>query len=46
MLHHTEMDTEDITSMNEKLDTIRAHQRTRCLSMAAVLDATIAETAS
>ena len=46
MLHHAEMDTEDMTAMDELLDTICAHGRTRCLSMAAVLDAAIVETAS
>ena len=46
MLHHAEMDTEDMTAMGELLDTICAHERTRCLSMAAVLDAATMETAS
>ena len=46
MLHHAEMETEDMTAMDELLDTIRAHERTRCLSMAAVLDAATVETAS
>ncbi len=46
MLHHAEMDTEDMTAMDELLDTICAHERTRCLSMAAVLDAATVETAS
>jgi hypothetical protein len=40
------METEDMTAMDELLDTIRAHERTRCLSMAAVLDAAAVETAS
>jgi hypothetical protein len=46
MLHHAEMDTEDMTAMDELLDTICAHERSRCLSMAAVLDAAALETAS
>jgi hypothetical protein len=46
MLHHAEMDTEDMAAMDELLDTVCAHERTRCLSMAAVLDATAVETAS
>jgi hypothetical protein len=46
MLHHAEMDTEDVTAMDELLDVICAHDRTRCLSMAAVVEATAAECAS
>jgi peptidoglycan/xylan/chitin deacetylase (PgdA/CDA1 family) len=46
MLHHAEMDTEDMTAMDELLDTICAHERARCLPMAAVLDAAAVETAS
>jgi len=46
MLHHAEMDTEDMTAMDELLASICAHERSRCLSMAAVLDAATVETAS
>ena len=38
MLHHVEMDTEDMTAMAEVLDLVSAHERARCLSMAAVLE--------
>ena len=40
MLHHAEMDTEDMAAMDELLDLICAHEGARCLSMAAVLEAT------
>ena len=43
MLHHAEMDTEDMTAMEELLDLVSAHPRTRCLSMAAVLEETSVE---
>jgi len=43
MLHHAEMDTEDMTAMEELLDLVSAHARTRCLSMAAVLEETSVE---
>ena len=43
MLHHAEMDTEDMTAMEELLDLVSAHGRTRCLSMAAVLEETSVE---
>jgi hypothetical protein len=46
MLHHAEMDTEDLTAMDELLDVICAHDRARCLSMAAVLEETAAGCAS
>jgi hypothetical protein len=46
MLHHAEMDTEDLTAMSELLDLICAHQRARCLSMAAVVEETTLERAS
>jgi hypothetical protein len=46
MLHHAEMDTEDLTAMSELLDVICAHERARCLSMAAVLEETTVECAS
>ena len=46
MLHHAEMDTEDLTAMSEVLDVICAHERARCLSMAAVVEETTAECAS
>jgi len=46
MLHHAEMDTEDLTAMSELLDLICAHERARCLSMAAVLQETTLECAS
>jgi hypothetical protein len=46
MLHHAEMDTEDLTAMRELLDLICAHDRARCLSMAAVLEETTVECAS
>ena len=46
MLHHAEMDMEDLTAMAELLDVICAHERTRCLSMAAVVEETTVEWAS
>ena len=46
MLHHAEMDTEDMTAMAELLDLVCAHDRARCLSMAAVLEETTVEYAS
>jgi hypothetical protein len=46
MLHHAEMDTEDLTAMSELLDVICAHERARCLSMAAVVEETTLECAS
>jgi hypothetical protein len=46
MLHHAEMDTEDLTAMGELLDVICAHERARCLSMAAVVEETTVECAS
>jgi hypothetical protein len=46
MLHHAEMDTEDLTAMRELLDLICAHERARCLSMAAVVEQTTLERAS
>jgi hypothetical protein len=46
MLHHAEMDTEDLTAMSELLDLICAHERARCLSMAAVVEKTTLERAS
>jgi hypothetical protein len=46
MLHHAEMDTEDLTAMSELLDLICAHERARCLSMAAVVEETTLERAS
>jgi hypothetical protein len=46
MLHHAEMDTEDLTAMSELLDLICAHERARCLSMAAVVEETTLECAS
>ena len=39
MLHHAEMDTEDMTAMDQLLDVICAHDRARCVSMAAAVDA-------
>jgi hypothetical protein len=46
MLHHAEMDTEDLTAMGELLDVICAHDRARCLSMAAVMEETTVECGS
>jgi predicted deacetylase len=46
MLHHAETDTEDLTAMSELLDVICAHERARCLSMAAVVQETTLECAS
>jgi hypothetical protein len=46
MLHHAEMDAEDLTAMSELLDLICAHERVRCLSMAAVVEETSMECAS
>jgi hypothetical protein len=45
MLHHAEMDTEDLTAMSELLQLICAHERARCLSMAAVVEETTMECA-
>jgi hypothetical protein len=39
MLHHAVMDLEDMAAVGELLDLVAAHDRTRCLSMAAVLEA-------
>ena len=46
MLHHAEMDPDDLTAMGEWLDLIRAHERARCLSMAAVVEELTLECAS
>jgi hypothetical protein len=46
MLHHAEMDTEDLTAMTELLDVICAHERARCLSMTAVVEEAALECAS
>jgi hypothetical protein len=46
MLHHAEMDTEDMTAMDELLELICAHERARCLSMTAVLEETALERVS
>jgi len=46
MLHHAEMDTEDLTAMSDLLELICAHERARCLSMAAVVHETTLECAS
>jgi hypothetical protein len=46
MLHHAEMDAADLTAVSELLDLICAHERARCLSMAAVLQETTLECAS
>ena len=46
MLHHAEMDTEDLAAMSELLALICAHERARCLSMAAVVEETTLERAS
>jgi len=46
MLHHAEMDTEDMVAMDELLDLIHAHENVQCLSMVAVLEETAVEAAS
>jgi hypothetical protein len=46
MLHHAEMDMEDLTAMSEVLDLICAHDRARCLPMAAVVQETTVERVS
>jgi hypothetical protein len=46
MLHHAEMDDEDMAATGDLLDLIRAHGSARCLSMAAVLAETTMECAS
>jgi predicted deacetylase len=38
MLHHAVMDPDDLAAVGELLDLVAAHDRTRCLSMAAVLE--------
>ncbi|MEA2321051.1 MAG: hypothetical protein QOD81_901 [Solirubrobacteraceae bacterium] len=38
MLHHAVMDLEDMAAVGDLLDLVAAHDRTRCLSMAAVLE--------
>jgi hypothetical protein len=46
MLHHAEMDTEDMTAMAELLEIVGAHERVRCLAMAAVVAESTLERAS
>jgi hypothetical protein len=46
MLHHAEMDTEHLDAMSDLLELICAHERARCLSMAAVVQETTLERAS
>jgi peptidoglycan/xylan/chitin deacetylase (PgdA/CDA1 family) len=46
MLHHAEMDTEDMNAMDELLALIAGHDRARCLPMAAVLAETAVESAA
>ena len=46
MLHHAEMDTEDMAAMEELVSLIAAHENVRCRSMTAVLEETIVEAAS
>ena len=46
MLHHADMDMEGLTAISELLDVIGAHERARCLSMAAVVQETTLECAS
>jgi predicted deacetylase len=46
MLHHAEMEDEDMAAAAELLDVVGAHPRARCLSMAAVLDTIDTEVAA
>ena len=46
MLHHAEMDEEDMAATGDLLDLVCAHDRARCLSMAGVLEETTMECAS
>jgi hypothetical protein len=46
MLHHAEMEDEDMAAVGDLLDVVCAHESARCLSMAAVLEETTLECAS
>ena len=46
MLHHAEMETEDMAAMDALLDLVCAHENTRCRSMGAVLEEITVEAAS
>lgn len=45
MLHHAEMEEEDMLAVGDLLDLVCAHDGARCLSMAAVLEESTMETA-
>jgi hypothetical protein len=46
MLHHAEMEDEDMAAVGDLLDLLCAHESARCLAMAAVLEETTLECAS
>jgi hypothetical protein len=46
MLHHAEMEDEDMAAVGDLLDLVAAHESARCLAMAAVLEETTMECAS
>jgi hypothetical protein len=46
MLHHAEMEDEDMAAVGDLLDLVCAHESARCLAMAAVLEETTMECAS
>jgi hypothetical protein len=46
MLHHAEMEDEDMAAVGDLLDLACAHENARCLAMAAVLEETTMECAS
>jgi hypothetical protein len=46
MLHHAEMEDEDMAAVGDLLDLVCAHDGARCLAMAAVLEETTMECAS
>jgi hypothetical protein len=46
MLHHAEMEDEDLAAVGDLLDLVCAHESARCLAMAAVLEETTMECAS
>jgi hypothetical protein len=46
MLHHAEMDDEDMAAAGDLLDLVSGHDAARCLSMAAVLEETTLEMTS
>ena len=46
MLHHAEMEDDDMAAVGDLLDLVSAHDRARCLAMTAVLEETTLEVAS